>query len=346
MQGVGGGVYGVSQDSQSPWGQWDLAARPGDGVCRVYGVCPSDQGMVGLWGSMGLSGHPGDGAEWGQPGLARGCHIEMVSGGCQDTQGTVCYGVCWDMGALGAARTPGDMAGPWGQPGHCGATPQPATQQDASPITPPAPGVGSSTPFLQAAGGWRVPFPQPGLSEVCVCTPKMGAWPGPGLPPAGLQVFTPGPPESRLRPLPGAGFHRPFHNKRGGGGTQDPAHAVPIRGAGEPTDVSNYCPIWRLPGPCQLLGSAAKEQPQHCSSLYNSPDPREPGDAARAVPRMKYSPHPAVPGPKSAGRARPQPRAAGCAHPEPCEPPPSPLAQRPRASPGDGAGSPRAQCWG
>lgn len=55
--------------------------------------------------------------------------------------------------------------------------------------------------------------------------------------------------------LPGLGFLCPFNNKSNGGALET-AHVVPIRGAGEPTDVSNYGPIPKLPAlPAPGLGS-------------------------------------------------------------------------------------------
>eukprot|EP00076_Gallus_gallus_P034613 XP_025000151.1 yjeF N-terminal domain-containing protein 3 isoform X2 [Gallus gallus] len=58
---------------------------------------------------------------------------------------------------------------------------------------------------------------------------------------------------------------------------------------------------FRSSQPCQLPGSAADEQPQHCSALYNSPIV-QPGAAARAVPRTKgdRDPAPRVPEPCAA----------------------------------------------
>lgn len=194
----------------------------------------------------------------------------MISGGCQDTQGTAWYGVCWDMGALGAARTPRGRGSSIGSPWTVWGPPH---SQGRGPVTPPALRAGSTTPFLHVAGAGGSPPRGGDRARGERVPPKRHR--GRGTP-APLWDFTPGPPESRLWPLPGAGFHRPFHKTRGGGGTRGPAHAVPIGGAGEPTDVSNYCPIWRLLGPANFWGSAAKEQPQHCSPLYNGPSPARP----------------------------------------------------------------------
>lgn len=30
-----------------------MSAWPGDGVCRVFGICQSDKGMAGLWPDVG-----------------------------------------------------------------------------------------------------------------------------------------------------------------------------------------------------------------------------------------------------------------------------------------------------
>lgn len=53
--------------------------QPGEGVCRVYGICQSDQGIAELNSLRGLPGHPGDSVVQGL--LGRG-----GSGGCQGTQ--------------------------------------------------------------------------------------------------------------------------------------------------------------------------------------------------------------------------------------------------------------------
>uniref|UniRef100_A0A8B9MCY1 YjeF N-terminal domain-containing protein n=1 Tax=Accipiter nisus TaxID=211598 RepID=A0A8B9MCY1_9AVES len=152
-------------------------------------------------------------------------------------------------------------------------------------------------------------------------------------------VFIPELPGSRFRPLPGARFHRPFHNKRGG--TLEPAHAVPIRGAGEPTDVSNYCPIWRLPGPANFWARQRRNNRSIVCLYITARSPRAGGRCQGPAS------HEIQPPPRSAGP--PNAPAVHVPSPQPCKPParsPADPEHPLTPHPGDGAGSPGAWCCG
>jgi len=241
------------------------------------------------------------------------------------------------MGLRGLPGHPGDVAGPWGQPGWCGATSQPGTWQDPGRVTPPAPRAGGTTWFLRMVGCSGSP-PRSWDQARCERAPPKREhgrrW---GFSPLGCRD-----PGSGLSP--GPDFTVPSAPRAAARWVR---HTLfPSAAQVKPTDVSNYCPIWRLPGPANFWARQRRNNRSIVRLYITAPIPASPGTLPGPCLARNAAPAPQCRPPESAACARPEPRAAGCAHPEPCETP----ARHPRASPapqpGDRAGSRGAQCQG
>lgn len=109
--------------------------------------------------------------------------------------------------------------------------------------------------------------------------------------PDGAVGFHPWSTGIRLHPLLGAKCRGPIHHPRCRV-SQAPAHAVPCAAQVKPTDVSNYDPIWRLPGPANFWARQRRNNRSIVRFYVTAPIPTIPGTLPGPFPAQNAAPSP------------------------------------------------------